>query len=93
MEAPLLVLDLQPGAQVVLVERHERDASACSHAVVQNLQKVHVRLAKAPCCAICASSPGAQDDKIAHHLHLRLGGRALSALALAAGAAYHLQRR
>ena len=41
VEAPLLVLDLQPGAQVVLVERHERDATACSHAVVQNLQ-VHV---------------------------------------------------
>ena len=88
VEAPLLVLDLQPGAQVVLVERHERDATACSHAVVQNLQ-VHVRLGEGAVLRhLRIVAPGPQDS-LAHHLHLRLARGARHALAtLAAGSRY-----
>ena len=93
VEAPLLVLDLQPGAQVVLVERHERDATACSHAVVQNLQ-VHVRLGEGAVLRHLRIVAPGPDDSLAHHLHLKLERGARHALAtLAAGSRYHLQRQ
>lgn len=94
VEAPLLVIELQPGARCVLVESHERDPSGrlCPHGTVQNLQ-VHVRLAAgASLRHLRVALPGA-DDHIAHHLDVRLERDAVyEQCLLAGGSRYHLQR-
>lgn len=95
VEAPLLVLELLPGAQLQLIELHERDArptSGCRRALVQNLQ-VQLRLgAGASLRHLRVVTPAAQ-DRVAHHVqaHLAAGAQYRQAL-LAAGSAYHLQR-
>ncbi len=96
VEAPLLVIELLPGARCVLVESHERDrpdaGGACSHGTVQNLQ-VHVRLAAgASLQHLRVALPGAQDH-VAHHVDVRLEHDAVyEQCLLAGGSRYHLQR-
>ncbi len=98
VEAPMLVIDLQPGAQVVLVEVHERDADSamsvigCQRALVQNMH-LHLRLgAGAMLRHLRVVAPGAQ-DRVAHHVHARLDRAALYHQGLlASGCGYHLQR-
>ncbi len=91
VEAPLLVIDLADGARCVLVEVHERDASACSHLITQNLQ-VHLRLGSgATLRHLRLATPGAR-DQWAHHVHARLGRAArYEQMLVAAGSGYHLQ--
>jgi len=93
IEAPLLVLDVQPGVHCRLLETHDWSAaSGCGQALTQNLQ-VHIRLAPgARLEHLRISQPGAH-DQVAHHLHVRLARDAHYAQALVAGSgAYHLQR-
>lgn len=96
VEAPLLVIELLPGARCVLVESHERQPrdpnGACSHGTVQNLQ-VHVRLGEgASLQHLRVALPGA-DDHIAHHVDVRLERDAVyEQCLLAGGSRYHLQR-
>lgn len=91
VEAPLLVVDVADGVRCVLVETHERDASACSHLITQNLQ-VHLRLGRgATLTHLRIATPGAQ-DQWAHHVHARLGSAArYEQLLIARGSGYHLQ--
>ncbi|MFT3817362.1 MAG: SufD family Fe-S cluster assembly protein [Rubrivivax sp.] len=96
VEAPLLVIDLLPGVDCVLVEVHERSpaelAQACRRAIVQNLQ-VHLRLGRDASLRhlrIAAPAPG---DHVAHHVQARLDrGAVYHQGLLASGCAYHLQR-
>jgi Fe-S cluster assembly protein SufD len=93
VEAPLLVLELQPGARCVLLESHTRqDDRQDGRALVQNLQ-VHVQLAEGATLQHLRHVAPAAADQVAHHLHARLarGARYRQAL-LATGSAYHLQR-
>lgn len=98
VEAPMLVIDLQPGAQLVLIEAHERDAApetsaaGCRRALVQNLH-VHLRLgAGATLHHLRVVAPGTQ-DRVAHHVHARLDRGALYHQGLlVSGSGYHLQR-
>ena len=92
VEAPLLVVDVLPGARCVLVESHERGPADCGHGVVQNLQ-VHIRLGEgASLQHLRVSLPGA-DDRIAHHVQVRLERDArYEQCLLAGGSRYHLQR-
>jgi Fe-S cluster assembly protein SufD len=75
VEAPLLVLELEPGAQLELIELHEREAGgACRRALVQNLQ-LHLQLgAGATLQHLRVVTPDAQ-DRVAHHVQARLGAR------------------
>ena len=92
VEAPLLLIEVLAGVHCVLVETHDTQPVASQQAIVQNLQVrlllgegatlQHLRIAK----------PGAA-DRIAHHLHARLGRGSHYAQALvASGSGYHLQR-
>lgn len=92
VEAPLLVIDVQAGVRCVLVETHEREPQDCQRAVVQNLQ-AHLCLgAGATLQHLRIVTPGA-GDRVAHHLHARLGPSASYQQALiASGSDYHLQR-
>lgn len=92
VEAPLLVIEVLAGVHCVLVETHDREPAACPQAIVQNLQ-VHIVLGDgATLQHLRIATPGAA-DRVAHHLHARLGRRAHYAQALvASGSAYHLQR-
>lgn len=89
-EAPLLVLDVAPGAHCVLIETHEADTGR--PAVAQNLH-AHICLgqgARLQHLRIAAPQAG---DRVAHHLHVQLAEGADYAQALAAtGSGYHLQR-
>ena len=96
VEAPLLVIELMPGARCVLVESHERDAAdagaACSHGTVQNLQ-VHVRLAEGASLQHLRLALPRAEDHIAHHVDVRLERDAVyEQCLLAGGSRYHLQR-
>lgn len=96
VEAPLLVIDLLPGVDCVLIEVHERSserqANTCQRAIVQNLQ-VHLRLGRNAALRhlrVAAPAPG---DHVAHHVHAQLGGGAVYHQGLlASGCGYHLQR-
>jgi Fe-S cluster assembly protein SufD len=85
VEAPLLVLDLDPGARCVLIESHAGSAT-------QNLQ-VHARIgenAQLDHFRIACAGAGTQ---LAHHVHVRVAdGARYAQRVLATGAAYHLQR-
>ena len=91
-EAPLLVLDVEPGVHCVLIETHERQADACHRQVAQNLH-AHVRLgAGAQLQHLRIVSPAATDS-VAHHVHASVAAGAHYAQALVAtSSAYHLQR-
>ncbi len=91
VEAPLLVVELADGVRCVLVETHERDESACSHLITQNLQ-VHLRLGRGAALShLRVATPGAR-DQWAHHVHVRLaGGAHYEQLLVASGSGYHLQ--
>ena len=92
VEAPLLVLELDPGVRVLLLETHERAAGGCPHAITQNLH-AHIHLGSgAQLEHLRIALPGAA-DQLAQHVHARLAGGAHYAQVLVAGAAaYHLQR-
>lgn len=92
VEAPLLVVELEPGARCVLIETHERDAAACAQDTVQNLQ-IHLRLAAGARLQHWRRVQPAAGDRVAHHLHAQVGRGAFYAQAmLAGGSDYHLQR-
>ena len=89
-EAPLLVLDVAPGAHCVLIETHESDAAR--PAVAQNLH-AHIRLGQGARLQHLRIAAPQADDHMAHHLHVQLAAGADYAQALAAtGSGYHLQR-
>jgi Fe-S cluster assembly protein SufD len=90
--APLLVLDLQPGARCVVLETHDAGDAAVAGGRVQNLQ-VHVMAGEhAALRHLRVALPGAQ-DQLAHHVHVRLAAGAVYEQALlAGGSGYHLQR-
>jgi Fe-S cluster assembly protein SufD len=89
VEAPLLVIELLPGARCVLLETHERDSGP---ALAQNLQ-VHLRLGEGADLQHLRVAATAKGDRIAHHLHARLARNASYAQCLlATGSEYHLQR-
>jgi Fe-S cluster assembly protein SufD len=92
VEAPLLVIDVQPGVHCVLVETHERAQLHCPRSVVQNMQ-AHVRLGEGATLQHLRIALPGRGDRVAHHLHARLarGARYHQAL-IAAGSGYHLQR-
>jgi len=100
VEAPLLVIDLMPGVQCVLVEMHERfdphapehESNRCQRAIVQNLQ-VHLHLGHgATLRHLRIAAPG-PNDHVAHHVHARLdAGAVYHQGLLASGCGYHLQR-
>jgi Fe-S cluster assembly protein SufD len=88
-EAPLLVVELQPGARCVLLESHTRGPKT---GLVQNLQ-VHVQLAEGASLQHLRLAPAAAGERLAHHVHVRLQREASYAQCLLAQAAdYHLQR-
>ena len=90
VEAPLLVVDLLPGAHAVLLETHARHDG---QEVVQNLQ-VHVRLAQGARLQHLRHVAPAAGDRVAHQVLVRLARDAQYAQALlAGGSAYHLQRQ
>jgi len=94
VEAPLLVIELEPGARCVLIETHERDSAtaSCAQDAVQNLQ-IHLRLAEGARLQHWRVAQPAAGDRIAHHLDVRLGrGAEYGQAMLAGGSAYHLQR-
>ncbi len=89
-EAPLLVLEVQEGAQCTLFETHERPQEGAG--LAQNLQ-VHIRLARGATLQHLRIVTPAARDRLAHHVHLTLDAGARYEQALAGtGCAYHLQR-
>ena len=90
VEAPLLVVDLLPGAHAILLETHARHDG---QEVVQNLQ-VHVRLAQGARLQHLRHVAPAAGDRVAHQVLVRLaGGAPYEQALLAGGSAYHLQRQ
>ena len=89
VEAPLLVVDVQPGARCVLLEAHAEGGAA---GIVQNLQ-VHVRVgagARVQHLRLVRPAPG---DRLAHQVQVRVERHARYAqFLLASGSGYHLQR-
>ncbi len=72
VEAPLLVIEVLAGVHCVLVETHDRESADCQQAIVQNLQ-AHIVLGEgATLQHLRIATPGSA-DRIAHHLHARLG--------------------
>lgn len=92
VEAPLLMIEVLAGVHCVLVETHDRQPLACQQPIVQNLQS-HLRLGEgATLRHLRIATPGAS-DRIAHHVHARLGlGARYEQALLASGSSYHLQR-
>jgi Fe-S cluster assembly protein SufD len=93
VEAPLLIVELAPGAHCVLIETHDRDdVAGCSHDAVQNLQ-VHLRLGAASRLQHWRRVQPGAGDRFAHHVHARLDAGAFYGQSmLAGGSSYHLQR-
>ncbi|AJX31700.1 SufD family Fe-S cluster assembly protein [Burkholderia oklahomensis] len=92
VEAPLVVIDVQPGAHCVLIESHGHDLAGRSRPVTQNLH-AYVRLgAGASLEHLRIATPGTH-DRIAHHVHVRLERDAQYRQSLlGTGSDYHLQR-
>lgn len=89
VEAPLLVVELLPGAEATLLESHTRHDT---QAVAQNAQ-VHVRLAAGARLRHLRHVAPAAGDRVAHHLRVQLEQDAHYEQALlASGSDYHLQR-
>lgn len=92
VEAPMLVVEVLAGVHCVLIETHDREPMACQQAIVQNLQAQIVLGEGATLQHLRIATPGAA-DRVAHHLHARLGRGAHYAQAMvASGSNYHLQR-
>lgn len=100
VEAPLLVIEVAPDVQCVLVESHERAAGesdagsgpTCERALVQNLQ-VHLRLGHGAVLQHLRIVAPGDGDRIAHHVDARLAAQARYEQAMiASGSSYHLQR-
>ncbi len=92
VEAPMLVVDVEPGAHCLLVELHEGAPRDGERGVVQNLQ-AYVRLGDGATLQHLRVALPARGDSMAHHVHARLGRGARYQQALvAAGSGYHLQR-
>lgn len=101
VEAPLLVLELEPGAHCVLVESHAHETAAGSAAAgaaenaaecVQNLQ-MHIRVGAGARLQHWRLVRPVAGDRFAHHLDIRVAAGAFYGQAmLAGGSAYHLQR-
>jgi Fe-S cluster assembly protein SufD len=90
--APLLVVDVDAGADAVLTETHERDAGNDAGSIVENLQ-VHVRLGDGATLRHVRVALPADKDSVAHHVHARLGRAArYEQVLIATGSNYHLQR-
>ncbi|KGR98399.1 SufD family Fe-S cluster assembly protein [Burkholderia sp. ABCPW 111] len=92
VEAPLVVIDVMPGARCVLIESHGHEAAGRNGPITQNL-RAHIRLgAGASLYHLRVATPRAL-DRIAHHVHVQLecGAQYRQSL-LAAGTEYHLQR-
>ncbi len=92
VEAPLLVIELLPGARCTLLETHDAGDAGPRGAIVQNLQ-VHVMAGeRASLRHVRVAMPGVE-DRLAHHVHVRLGqGARYQQALLAGGSGYHLQR-
>lgn len=92
VEAPMLVIEVLAGVHCVLVETHDRQALACQQPIVQNLH-AHIQLGEgATLRHLRIAAPGVA-DRIAHHLHARLGpGARYEQSLIASGSGYHLQR-
>lgn len=89
VEAPLLVLELLPGARCVLLETHQREQGTPA---VQNL-RVHVQLAEGANLQHLRVAAPLAADRWAHHVHVQLQREASYAQCLLAAAGdYHLQR-
>ncbi|MBC5784701.1 SufD family Fe-S cluster assembly protein [Ramlibacter sp. USB13] len=89
VEAPLLVVDLLPGARCVLLEAHERQPGPPT---VQNLH-VYVRLAEGASLQHLRVAAPLAADRWAHHVHVQVQRQASYAQCLlATGGDYHLQR-
>jgi Fe-S cluster assembly protein SufD len=89
VEAPLLVVELAAGARCVLLETHERQDA---RPAVQNL-RVQVRLAAGANLQHLRHVAPSAEDRVAHHLDVRLERDAAYAQSLLAnGSNYHLQR-
>lgn len=92
VEAPLLVVELEPGAHCVLVEEHGQAAGAGPEEAVRNLQ-VHLLLAEGARLQHWRQVQPQAGQRVAHHLNVHLGAGAFYAQGmLATGSAYHLQR-
>jgi Fe-S cluster assembly protein SufD len=94
--APLLVVEVLPGARCVLVEAHDRSAEGGrfggTRGVVQNLQ-VRVLLGSGASLVHLRTARPRSGDRIAHDLQVHVDGDARYAGALlATGSHYHLQR-
>lgn len=89
VEAPLLLVELLPGARCALLETHDLQTG---QPLTQNLQ-VHVRLhAGAQMQHLRHVAPGTE-QRIAHHLHAVIdSGAGYEQACLVAGSGYHLQR-
>ncbi len=89
-DAPLVVIDVAPGVDCVLLEQHEFDPSRSGG--VQNLV-LHIRLGRGARLRHLRAVAPAPDDRLAHQLHVTLAEDARYHQALlASGSAYHLQR-
>lgn len=89
-DAPLLVLDVAPGAHCVLLEHHAFEADRLGG--VQNLQ-MHIRLGHGARLQHVRIVNPAGADRLAHQLHVTQAPDSHYAQTLlASGSAYHLQR-
>ena len=90
VQAPLLVIELLPGARCTLLETHE--ACADCDDTVQNLQVHVVGGAHSSLRHLRVALPAAH-DRIAQHVHVRLDeDSSYRQVLLASGSSYHLQR-
>lgn len=92
VEAPLLVIELLPGARCTLLETHDAAGAGLRCGIVQNLQVHVLGAAQSSLRHLRVALPAAQ-DRVAQHVHVRLNdGGSYRQVLLAGGSAYHLQR-
>lgn len=93
VEAPMLVIEVEPGVRCVLVESHEREAGEGEQAITQNL-RIHIRLGAGATLQHLRCVTPAAADRVAHHLHVQLAeGAHYEQGLIATGGSYHLQRQ
>jgi Fe-S cluster assembly protein SufD len=92
VQAPLLVIELLPGARCMLLETHDAGGGEARAGIVQNLQVHVLGEARSSLRHLRVALP-ADEDRIAHHVHVRLrDGASYQQVLLAGGSRYHLQR-